>query len=370
MSETGDTQQPIGDWPDGDDIWVPTAAQPPAAPQSVPSVIPTDIPPVFAQPAGGAGDGGWPDDGDDEDPDVPDAPMRPYLLQPGEPVLLGGSPLDAAFRFGAFLGDSGLPEDAVLTSTICAIPLPKPGLPASASGDTPVSPCARRVNPEWAWHPLAWLPPSLSTKAITPAGDVETDDAYAARVAIELTVSGVYDVVGGRWLDVPACAGIDTTTPEGRERVVRWQQGAADPILDSLSIEWATKDHTDPGWSLGVAQEIMPTLIAASIAQGTDALILEIDDILSADQPFDAKQWGITYLVKLARTWTREIDDAETTTYWATAIQALEDVDDAGLPALVSEIRTMIQTIRDEWWPVYAETLSVVGSIGGQQQID
>ncbi len=58
MSETGDTQQPIGDWPDGDDIWVPTAAQPPAAPQSVPSVIPTDIPPVFAQPAGGAGDGG------------------------------------------------------------------------------------------------------------------------------------------------------------------------------------------------------------------------------------------------------------------------------------------------------------------------
>ena len=106
-------------------------------------------------------------------------------------------------------------------------------------------------------------------------------------------------------------------------------------------------------------------LLGASIAQGTDAILIDIDDITDSGEAFETRRWGVVQLVGLAKTWTRSIDDPDVTGYWPTAVQALSETDEARFRSVVAEVRAMIEMIRDEWWPIYASALSEVSSING-----
>lgn len=121
------------------------------------------------------------------------------------------------------------------------------------------------VEPEALANPLFWLSELVAARYVADDGEVEPDDLYAARVALSMEASGMFDTDTGEWLDVLAAVGVDVGTVEGRDRVARWQAGAPDDALDAIDLTEALAEvlERDEGtWLLptaaGAAEQLIP----------------------------------------------------------------------------------------------------------------
>ncbi|WP_251153833.1 hypothetical protein [Cellulosimicrobium sp. Marseille-Q4280] len=211
----------------------------------------------------------------------------------------------------AFLTATGLVEDEVIASPLLTMPFPICGDlgPAPLAGQYDTRRRFPHVSAEALRNPLFWLPPSLyerqvrpeptgadndpwaapdprSTDPLAPAQFeldedsglwVETDDAWALRVALVLTESGLYhpgaavrdeqgnlvldsagmpildpgDENAGTWLDVLAMVDLDPADVADAERIAAWLDGAFDPDLDTIDLE-PLLATSDPSWALDV----------------------------------------------------------------------------------------------------------------------
>src|SRR5699024_4915136 len=124
-----------------------------------------------------------------------------YLLQPGESPTLPERTVAQVLRIGLARDMRG--RDAERIRTAAAVASPRPGSPDGA----PLR-GAPGVRPDALRYPFMWLPDPLRQRLDVDTGDetttVESDDAWALRIAFEMWGSGLYDVDSGGWLDVLA----------------------------------------------------------------------------------------------------------------------------------------------------------------------
>lgn len=188
---------------------------------------------------------------------------RPYLLNPGEPLLLASHGMDVADHAMTFNADTGLAMSEIYHSTVTASPLPL---------YLPVAEGARRfseVPAAMMWHPLFWLPSSVFTPYVfvdpdTEEETIESADCWAVRISLVMTVSGMYDPINGTWLDILSVLGIDVDDEVDQARIREWQEGEADEELDSIDLTELFSNTTDPDWAVDAALTMVDLLVEAS----------------------------------------------------------------------------------------------------------
>lgn len=210
----------------------------------------------------------------------PGAPVRrPFLSDPGEPLLLGRSPIIAGARFGMFVDWSGLGPNDVVSSPLTSIPMPRYRAQYPGGGRL-----WRSVRPEAMWHPLMWLPRRLAGRMVVEEDEegsptvIESPGEWSVRVALEMSMSGLYDSATGQWVDVLALSGLDIDDEATLTRLRDWLRGEPDPVLDGIDLE-EHLDVDDGGWSFSLAQEIVPDLTEYSYALSSAALIEAVEDL-------------------------------------------------------------------------------------------
>lgn len=299
-----------------------------------------------------------------------DVARRPLVTEPGEPLLVARDPLEAALRFTVFAEATGVPETDLLVSPLCAIPLPV--FPAQWEQGRRRWAGARA---EAMWHPLMWLPRRVAGRyqVRQPDGSTapESDDAWAVRVALEMTFSGLYDDATGTWMDVLALHGIDIANPAGIIRVQNWLDGADDPVLNGIDLTPLLDVPEDRAWAVAAATEMLPDLYTTSWALASDSLLEALDDLAerahSGQVDIAGAKWHAGMVAYLAEDSFRTLPEAEgTTAFWAQMpgrIAAISDVavrgDDgqpvAPLDALlvgpIAEMTARLIAIRESFWP-------------------
>lgn len=159
-----------------------------------------------------------------------------WPTKPGIDLLL---PIDLVSLYGdaaSFAASTNLrPGIDFMISNMIATPLP---IYPSAFP----SPRKRweEMNPALMWHPLFWLPQSLSGRMTFQFEDdssrLESVEEYAIRLAIELSDSEIYDQETGTWIDVLALAGLDAEATQVLARLTAWCGGADDGDLDAIDV--------------------------------------------------------------------------------------------------------------------------------------
>jgi len=230
---------------------------------------------------------------------------RPFLLQPGQSLLLAPDAFRTALDFGVFADFAGLLPDHLIGSRMAPVPIPvDSGRPADGS-----RPRVEGVRPEAMWMPLLWLPPRLANRYTFQIIDgavsvrtqrtgvcpgypvyVETDDLWVLRIALELSASGLYDEVSGTWLDVMAMLDLNVDDPHDLARIAAWLDGGKDQELDlldsGLEIGSMVENPENPQWALNAALMLHDELLESSWALGADSLLGVTDDLkLDVDEP-------------------------------------------------------------------------------------
>lgn len=158
---------------------------------------------------------------------------------PGEHLVLfrGADPVSFFERERWFQEVTGLSSDRIVSSPLCAVPLPV----AQRNDLGFLDRWPSDMNPELLWLPVFWLPEMVLTRYVieNPGVEedrVETDDEWALRVASELGAAGLYDPETGSWIDVMAAHGIDIEAPDTVLRLSAWLAGESDPVLDNIDL--------------------------------------------------------------------------------------------------------------------------------------
>lgn len=219
---------------------------------------------------------------------------KQYLSETRAPLLLQASARLQAERYQQFLTDSGLGAGDVVTTPLVAVPLPHKRRGAGPRG-WPVD-----LNPAVMWHPLFWLPPRLALRyrflADDPAG-IENDNEWAVRVAIESTISTLFDPNDGTWVDVLSLVDLDVDSPEVQNRLREWLSGQPDADLDAIDLSGMTELVENPDWAVEESAELIATLLPASWALIASDLIDELsiqhEDLLTGVQTVASLARGV-----------------------------------------------------------------------------
>ena len=200
------------------------------------------------------------------------------ICNPGEPLLSPTPPLLAAQRAQDATRVFG-PHTPLISSLYVATPIPRHPLP-----DT--------IPATALTHPLCWLPPAVADRRTLDDDTLETDDRWAARVAAETNLAGLYAEDTGEWTDMLAAAGLDPAADH--DRLVAWMAGGPDEALDELEEAttslWDGDDPTlagdlvDANWdamtaqvwaaTLGEMAELAPTLPPHTLGVAVEAWLL------------------------------------------------------------------------------------------------
>jgi hypothetical protein len=205
---------------------------------------------------------------------------KTYLSEAGEPLLLNATAHMQAERWAEFSRDSGLEDHDILSSPLLSIPLPQKRHSAGVRG-WPVE-----LNPAVMWHPLFWLPERIAMRYRFEDPDMEPsedDNEWAIRVAIETTISTLFDPTDGTWVDVLSLVGLDVEDAGVQQRLRIWLQGAPDGDLDSIDLSGMTELTENPHWALEEATEMLPTLLPAAWSLLADELAATLIEADAAD---------------------------------------------------------------------------------------
>jgi len=236
------------------------------------------------------------------------------------------------------------------------------------------------VAPEMLWHPLFWLPSRCAGRYQLMSVDgedlgPEDEDAWAVRVVLEMSVSGLYDAATGTWLDVLARAGIDVDDPVDVARIEAWQAGERDIVLDAIDLSPDLDMPDDPDWALGTAQALMDDLTPASWALTADdlaALTVEVGESTVAANEQGAVHQVVSTVVTFARALLGDvpwpIDVHETREFWDDLAQVLAAIDPQEVSVVLDEVAApaaeRLYSLREQYW----EHLPTLGELVGQGQ--
>lgn len=196
---------------------------------------------------------------------------RSFLTEAGESLLLARSAVGVAVKYGDFFQASGLTDVEIISDPIVSVPFPRYAA-TDTSNEFPWS----TVHPEMLWHPLFWLPTSVTERFVFDEDGedgpiVESDEMWLVRIALMVMSSGLYDVETGGWLDMLSTAGLDADNDEDCDRVARWQDGAADAALDAIDLSdyFTSEDRSHAlETSIMVVDELRPaswSILAADL---------------------------------------------------------------------------------------------------------
>lgn len=210
---------------------------------------------------------------------------RPFILGAGEPPLMPALITDIPGRFVAFCQSTGLSAKDVVTSSMCAMPMPR-----YHGGDNPRQ-WGAELNPQLLWHPLLWLPASVTavrtiTDAVSGRDREESADEHCARLALELMASNLYEAETGTWVDVLSLYGIDSQSDETIERLAGWLAGAPDTVLDSIDISELLDMPGHREWASDLVAAMSPALMLSRFAL-LSSDVLEILDEFANPDAFD-----------------------------------------------------------------------------------
>lgn len=296
-----------------------------------------------------------------EDENV-DTKRRALLTEPGEPLIVALSPIESAIRHAQFTEATGVPAAALTVSDLCSIPLPVYPADFGAPRRWP------SVRPEAMWHPLLWMPPRVANRYFVDAtkSELESDDLWSVRVALSMTMSGLYDDSSGTWVDILSLVDIDIDTSAGVGRVRRWLDGGPDVELDGLSDQVAgLLELSDPDDDLAatVAMESLGALRISAWAFTADNLFETCLDLRAgrqADRPNSDLRLALEMisnfaLVSFARMdcedGTREID------YWLCITGELSKAATSEVGSgeqmmfALDGIQHRLGALRDTYWP-------------------
>lgn len=308
---------------------------------------------------------------------------RPFLLDPGQSLLLTSDPVRAAINYGLFKNETGITSgDDLVASRMSPTPLPtNAGRPADGS--------RRRVaglRAEAMWMPTLWLPPDVTRRrrfqisggevisvpvdAPTTAGVYwESEELWVIRLCLELSESGIYDPYTGTWLDTLGLIGVDIDEPRSVARVQQWLDGGPDAELDlldsGLELGAILSDDADPGWALSSALAMYDQMLECSWALGADSLADVARDLLSdiADNPDvdpDDCQFMLEMLCVIGPTWFAGdgrspgvSPDDEEDNWWRQVAQSIPSFGGGkrACLAIAPDIIEHLTGIRDRYWP-------------------
>jgi hypothetical protein len=226
---------------------------------------------------------------------------RPWITEPGESLLLSESALRDIERNVAVRAELGLELREVVMSRMCTVPLPTPDRPRTP-GNAPWP----GITADTMWNPLVWLPERLRTRMYVPnRSDIdgysfEDDDEFAARVAMELNASGLYDQETGTWLDVMSLLQIDLNIAADAARVDRWLAGDGDFDLDTLDLTEHVTVPEQPDWAVQVVGELIDDLIpAARVSAAADMRDAVEEQFPAGRLPGTADSTGASFALHL-----------------------------------------------------------------------
>lgn len=282
-----------------------------------------------------------------------EVPRRRCETWPDQALLLNGDPFANRRSYAAFVEASGIAPELLLTSDVVSIPVPLWQPDWAERG-------LKRwdgVRADFMWHPLMWLPERLRApyRVIDADGTTRPEpvDVYLARIAIEMSSSGIYDRETGSWLDLLAINGIDLSDKGDLQRVEDWLAGTPDTVLDTISTDEFFAAETDPDWSAKVALDLEPDLSGAEWALESQHALDVIDamlatDGLSPDELIDALARTCDLMsVSLFGAQVSEpgLDVAE-------ALEAIATEASQGVPAatIAASAQAVLSVVRDDNW--------------------
>lgn len=206
---------------------------------------------------------------------------RPFLTEPGLPLLL---PTDAAgltYAFHEFLEQTRMAPELAVVTPLVTIPLPQLNKSAGPQG------WQEDLNPAVMWHPLFWLPERVALRyRYDDADGIETDQEWAVRVALECSASGLFDPEDGTWYDPLSAVGLDIDDPAVQDRVAAWLAGQDDDVLNNIDLTDILTHEDDPHWAQQISVDMLPTLVPASwalladdLSERVGELAVEVDDV-------------------------------------------------------------------------------------------
>lgn len=293
---------------------------------------------------------------------------RSWVTERGEPLLVARDPMLAMLRFGELARQWGIPQDEVISSRTVSVALPR--WPETW-------PEGRRrwdgLRPEALWNPLCWLPPRLVKRAdlLADSGEIipEGDDEWATRVALELTVSGVYDEARGTWLDVLSTVGIDVEDRDDLARLQAWLDGTPDPALDSIDLDVYVADGQDLSWSVPAAAGLVPDLMAYSWAFGANSMIEVLSSLpgeLKDGMPLETAVSVAGTVAYTGAAWLFEVPGSDVSGVLRRIVGGFET---AGLTAesfLSGPVEEMIEAlteVREAFWPDIEALVTEAGGL-------
>lgn len=218
---------------------------------------------------------------------------RIFATDAGEELLLSHGAFAMAVKFGEMRHETGLPADAIISDPIAAVPMPRYEPEFTGEGNRWPG-----VNPHMMWHPLFWLPASLSDRYLLsnpadPNPVIETDQMWMVRVALTMSASGLYDAESGSWVDILSTIGIDINEKADRMRVKEWQAGGDDDLLDSIDLsDYLDSGEENEGWALNLTILMLDDLKQASWALIAEDLLENVDEA-SAQRGTDKVKMGL-----------------------------------------------------------------------------
>lgn len=288
---------------------------------------------------------------------------RTLQNDPGEALLIARSALDTATRFSDWLDLSGLPAELVLVDPLISVPVPLADLRHGSARRWPAD-----VNPEIMWHPLMWLPERLARRYQVEAEDgtvrVESDTEWVVRLALELSMSPLYDLDSGTWLDVLSVVDLDIDDPAVQDRVSAWLHGTDDDVLDGIDLSPLVDVEASLDWALESAEEILPTLQPASWALLSDDLTKLVLEVVESAGTVEEARHQTDMIASLAISALASVpaagDEETPVASWRRVIAALPgfhgSLDDL-LAGPLDELSESFYAIRDDYWP-FLELLS------------
>jgi len=282
-----------------------------------------------------------------------------YLLQPGESPTLPERTVAQVLRIGLARDMLGLDDERILTSPAVAFPLPRYLDGAPLRG-------APGIRPDALRYPFMWLPEPLRQRLDVDTGDetttIESDDAWALRIAFEMWGTGLYDVDSGGWLDVLALYDLDADDPATQDRIAAWWAGADDADLDAIDLApvFVPETDEDSDWASIAALALVESFDKASMALSaldTVALCeLVTEGDLSALGTSDPAR-AVSSLLAVAR--TRFTSQAEVSALLAHLHRQTDRPSSDGT-RLVDEIIPQVSEIAQGLWLAYQPVLSEV----------
>lgn len=241
--------------------------------------------------------------------------IRPYLLEPGDSLLVASDVEGALLRYGEVARLSGIPIDRIVLSFMSSLPMPR--YEKLADGELRWA----GARAEELWAPIFWIPDEISQRM--PVADAEaadglrgeSDDEWSARIALHMVLSGLYRPETGDFVDVPAALGVDLLNEDVATRVQDWLDGAADAELDGLdpSPLWQLPGDDDAASVYFTLKESYSDLFSLSRYIGFDTALRMIDEISSRSDEIedDTAKEAAAYAVTVGRLVAIGVEDAD-----------------------------------------------------------